>query len=83
MDKLRERCKAFYQTMQRNALLRQSSPVDDLMAFVIAERGRAAGGGELTEAAPLCLYFETAKDRDEFAALVMREKPGMVAKKLP
>lgn len=28
--------------MQRNALLRQSSPVDDLLAFVQAEIGRTA-----------------------------------------
>ena len=38
----RDRCKAFYQSMQTNALLRQSSPVDDLMAFVMSEQGRAA-----------------------------------------
>lgn len=39
---LRDRCRAAYQQMNRNAILRQGSPVDDLMAFVQAELGRTA-----------------------------------------
>ena len=39
---LRDRCKAVYRQMQRNAMLRQGSPVDDLMAFVVAEPGHSA-----------------------------------------
>ena len=39
---LRERCKAMLGQLQRNAILRQGSPVDDLMAFVVAETGRSA-----------------------------------------
>lgn len=80
---LRDRCKAFYQTMQTNAMLRQSSPVDDLMAFVMAETGRSAGGESLKDTLPLVLYFGGESDRDEFLAIVREAKPGMVAKKMP
>jgi hypothetical protein len=79
---LRNRCKEFYQRMQINAMLRQGDPVDDLMAFVIAERGRTADEA-LKESLPLCLYFQSKADRDEFVALARQEKPGMVMKELP
>lgn len=79
---LRDRCKQFYQEQSRNAMLRQWSPVDDIMAFVIAETGRAASPS-LEETLPLCLYFGSAQDRDEFIALVHEVKPGMLTKKLP
>ena len=36
---LRDRCKAFLHKAQMDAFLRQGSPVDDLVAFVISERG--------------------------------------------
>jgi hypothetical protein len=81
-DRLRDRCKQFYDMMQTNAMLRQGSPVDDLMAFVIAEQGRAAAP-EFTNALPLCLYFGAEKDRAEFVALIREAKPGMVMRKLP
>lgn len=79
---LRDRCKEMYQQMQRNAILRQGSPVDDLMAFVIAEKGRAADDG-LKDTAPLCLYFGSNEDREEFIAAVVAAKPGMIAKRMP
>jgi hypothetical protein len=79
---LRERCKEMYQRIQRDAMLRQGSPVDDLMAFVIAEKGRAADVG-LKETLPLCLYFGTEQDRDEFIAIVREMKPNMISKKMP
>ena len=41
-DLLRDRCKEFYQAAQRRAITRTGSPVDDLMAFVLSEIGRAA-----------------------------------------
>ena len=78
---LRDRCKDHYQQQGRNAMLRQGDPVEDLMAFVISEIGRAADD-KLEETLPLCLYFQTKEDRDDFAALVLREKPNMRAKKI-
>lgn len=79
---LRDRCKEFYQTMQRNAALRQGSPVDDLTEFVLSERGRASDGA-LDKTLPLVLYFGTAEDREEFIAIYREAKPGAIAKKLP
>jgi hypothetical protein len=79
---LRERCAEFYQRMGRNAMLRQGDPVDELVAFVIAERGRAADE-RLDDTLPLCLYFGSKADRDEFVALVREAKPGMVMKEMP
>jgi hypothetical protein len=34
---LRDRCKAILDKLRQDAILRQGSPVDDLMAFVVAE----------------------------------------------
>ncbi len=79
---LRDRCKAMYQQMQRDAMLRQGSPVDDLVAFVVAETGRTADK-RLKESLPLCLYFATDQDRDEFIALVHEAKPNMITKRIP
>ncbi len=79
---LRERCKQFYQELNRNAMLRQGSPVDDIMAFVIAEKGRAADAS-LEDTLPLCLYFGSADDRNDFMAVVGEVKPNMVMKKTP
>jgi hypothetical protein len=79
---LRDRCKAMYQQMQRDAMLRQGSPVDDLMAFVVAETGRTADEG-LKNTLPLCLYFGSEQDREEFVALVREAKPGMITKRMP
>ncbi len=79
---LRDRCKEFYSQMQRNGMLRQGSPVDDLMAFVIAEKGRT-GDPALEESLPLCLYFGSQEDRDGFMEIVREVKPGMIAKPLP
>ncbi len=82
MSDLRERCKQMLSKISMNGMLRQGSPVDDLMAFVLAEQGRAADAS-LKEALPLVLYFPADADRDEFIAAVCEAKPGMYAKKLP
>lgn len=82
MSDLRDRCRVLHQEMALNALLRQGDPVEDLMAFVIAETGRAADPA-LKDSLPLCLYFGNAQDRDEFVALIREAKPGLVTKKLP
>lgn len=79
---LRERCTQFYQSQGRNAMLRQGSSVEDLIAFVVAETGRAADKS-LDPTLPLCLYFGTKEDREEFVALVREAKPGMMMKQLP
>jgi hypothetical protein len=79
---LQDRCKAMYQTMQLDAMLRQGSPVDDLMAFVISEIGRAADE-KLEASVPLCLYFYNEQDRKEFIEAVHEAKPGMISKRWP
>ena len=79
---LRERCKAMYQKMQRDAVLRQGDPVEDLVAFVIAEKGRSADES-LKDSLPLCLYFANEADREEFVAAVHAAKPNMIAKRMP
>jgi hypothetical protein len=81
-DKLRERCKEMLDTISRNSILRQASPVDLLMAFVIAETGRSADAS-LEETLPLCLYFPTKADRAEFITLVREAKPWMVMREMP
>ncbi|MGE0408719.1 MAG: hypothetical protein AB7P23_05580 [Amphiplicatus sp.] len=67
--------------MGRDAILRQGDPVEDLMAFVISEVGRAADD-RLEETLPLCLYFSTPEERDEFVSMVVSVKPNMRAKKI-
>lgn len=79
---LRERCKAIATKLQRDAMLRQGSPVETLMEFVIAERGRAADDA-LTDTLPVCLYFATDADREEFMAAMREWKPGMIVRKVP
>ncbi len=78
---LRERCKAHLQKMKMDGILRQNDPVQDLMEFVISEIGRAADS-KLEETLPLCLYFASEQDRDEFVEAVQFMKPGMRAKKV-
>ena len=63
-------------------MLRQGSPVDDLVAFVVAETGRSADSS-LDKSLPLCCYFANEQDREEFIAAVHEVKPGMIAKRMP
>jgi hypothetical protein len=79
---LRQRCGAFLVALRQNAVLREGSPVDDLMAFVIAETGRKADE-RLEGSAPLCLYFTTMAEREEFVALFQEAKPNATIKRLP
>lgn len=81
-DPLRERCKEFLAGAQRDAIMRQGSPVDDLLAFVLSERGRTADPS-LSDATPLVLYFANKEDREAFVNLVRDAKPGMRMKDLP
>lgn len=79
---LRDRCKALYEKMQHDAMYRQGSPVDDLMTFVVAERGRVADIN-LAETLPLCLYFRSDRDREECMELIHEVKPHTIAKRMP
>lgn len=79
---LRVRCSAMLAKIKRDAMLRQGSPVEDLEAFVVAETGRKADA-KLDHTLPLCLYFATAADREEFIAAVQEAKPNMIMKRLP
>lgn len=51
---LRERCRNWLDKRQMNAIMRVGNDVDDLVAFVIAERGKTADP-VLDGALPLCL----------------------------
>lgn len=79
---LRERCRHLLDTLNRDAMLRQNSPVDTLLSFVLAERGRAADPA-LEPTLPLVLYFGSDADRDEFVAAIREVKPHMITRKLP
>jgi len=60
---LRNRCREFLTEQKHNAMLRVGSPVDDLLAFVLAETGRASDLS-LADTLPLILYFASEEDRD-------------------
>jgi hypothetical protein len=79
---LRQRCSAFLSQLQQDAMLRQGSPVDDLVAFVVAETGRKAAGA-LDQSLPLVLYFTTPADREEFIELYKEAKPNVFSRRLP
>lgn len=79
---LRGRCAAFLSKLREDAMLRQGSPVDDLIAFVVAETGRKADAS-LEASLPLCLYFADDADRDEFIAAFQEAKPNAVSKRMP
>lgn len=69
---LRDRCQRMIDTLNRNAMLRQGSPADDLEAFVLAERGREH---VVETCAPLVLYFTDKAEREEFIALWKERSP--------
>lgn len=82
MKTLRDRCREFNDQLQRNGILRQGNPVEDLMAFVNSEKGRDADDG-LEGTSPLVLYFGTEEDREEFVRAVLCAKPDMITKRMP
>ncbi len=79
---LRKRCQQIVDTMNRDAIMRQGSPVETLMAFVVAETGRTADAS-LEETLPLCLYFKSKKEREEFIDVVRAVNLGMISRKMP
>lgn len=82
MTDFRERCRLFISEQSMNVILRQGDPVADLMAFVIAETGRAADV-RLDQTLPLCLYFGNKADREGFVDVVREAYPNLIAKRLP
>lgn len=80
-ETLKARCRAFLSKQQRRAIMRTGDPVQELFEFVIAESGRKAAP-ELDETMPLCLYFKTDVDREDFIALVQHINPNMTARKV-
>lgn len=84
MTTLKDRCRTFLvQALAASKYPTFIDIVDDLEAFVIAENGRAAAGGDFDDVAPLCLYFGTKEDRDNFIAVVAEAKPNMTCRRLP
>lgn len=79
---LRDRCKEFYQSQGRNAMLRQGDPVQAIMAFVQSEIGRTADPS-LEDTKSLILYFANEEDRAGMKAALLEAKPGMYAKDIP
>lgn len=86
---LRERCKAAVQKIRDTAYissfgsLRFKSDIeeqtDDILSFVIAEAGRSAEES-FENMLPLCLYFETEEDREEFVTLWHSVHPNAKAR---
>lgn len=68
---LRDRCLKFLRNIDNS----RRPLVDVLMEFVIAENGRAAGNGKLDEQLPLCLYFSSDAERDDFIRMVGQLHP--------
>lgn len=68
--------------LSRDAILRQGSPVENLMAFVMSEQGRAADLS-LEDSRPLVLYFGNESDREVFLAVAREAMPGAVTKVMP
>jgi hypothetical protein len=79
---LKQRCINFVHSVNMNAMLRQNSPVDDLVDFVRAEIGKAADE-VLDGTEPLVLYFADDKDRKEFVDAVLQARPGMISRQWP
>lgn len=81
-DALRDRCREWLNKRHMNAIMRVGNEIDDLVAFVTVERGRAADT-RLEGTAPLVLYFGSEKDREEMIAAINEAKPGMAMKRMP
>lgn len=79
---MRARCQEIVDTMHRDAIMRQGSSVETLMAFVITEVGRTVDEC-LDQSAPLVLYFSDDASRAEFMHVFAQCHPNAVMKKMP
>lgn len=77
---LKDRCREILTTIHMDGMLRQHDPVETLLAFVLAEKGRVE---ELERTMPLVMYFANDEDRQEMIDAVRAAKPGMISRKLP
>lgn len=82
MSTLRERCKALLEEMITMSIDDDNDDIDNLMAFVLAEKGRSADR-RLEESLPLVLYCEDDAFRDELIAAFKAVRPNIVTKKMP
>ena len=78
---LHERCRKVLNKIERDAMLRQNDPISTLIEFVVAEQGRSADR-KLEETLPLCLYFTTSTDREEFVQAMREIHPEMMMKEV-
>lgn len=76
---LRQRCKDFFQSQQRDGMLRQGDPVQAIQDFVLAEKGRVE---EVEDMPAVVLYFERKVERDDFVEMVLSVHPAMIARKV-
>ena len=81
LSTLRDHCRDFVTTQNRRAMMRVGDPVQELMEFVLSERGRHAAP-ELDETLPLCLYFGNEAEREDFIRMVQQINPNMQARKV-
>ena len=79
---LEKRCRQFLSTQQKRAVMRVGDPVQELMGFVLAERGRAVDKG-LEDSLPLVLYFTSVTDRKEFVAAILKANPNLIPRPMP
>lgn len=76
---LKDRCREF---LDETEWLTHADPIGALADFVTAETGRLMADGALGDKAlPLCLYFKTDAERDEFIRLVLDANPNLTARK--
>ncbi|MBS4017471.1 MAG: hypothetical protein KGZ68_04455 [Dechloromonas sp.] len=74
MATLRDRCQAFLEE-------KPHCSADELVAFVVSEKGRAASP-KLDRALPLCLYFPNDDDRNDFILMIEAAMPGATWRKV-
>lgn len=79
---LYDRCKAFIGQQQQRAIMRTGEPVQELMEFVLAEKGRAADKG-LEDTLPLVLYFGSEGERAEFEQAISEWKSTAITRRMP
>lgn len=75
----RERAKEFLDRQRMRAITRTGDPVQDLLEFVMAERGREP---ELEDAYALVLYVDSAETANEITTAFQQAKPGCISRSI-